>query len=97
MAHIKTKSAQGVHDIIKGIKIFDAILHAEVAWEATDQMAIQKCFKHSGIRESYEVPLTPPAMPINHDEDQELAKYFEELLNVPWQDYLAMDEELEQE
>ena len=34
MACIKTKTASGVHDIISDIKIFDAILHAKVAWEA---------------------------------------------------------------
>ena len=32
MAHIKTKTASGVHDIIREIKIFDAILHAKVTW-----------------------------------------------------------------
>ena len=28
MACIKTKTAQGIHEILKDIKIFDAILHA---------------------------------------------------------------------
>ena len=35
-ARIKAKSAQNVMDIVRDIKIFDAILHAKVAWEAID-------------------------------------------------------------
>ena len=42
------------------------------------------------------MPLTPPTTPVI-EEDQEFAHHFEELLDVPWDQYLKMDEELEQE
>ena len=80
MAHIKTKTAKGVHEIIKDIKIFDSILHAKVIWEAIDPITIQKCFRQSGIQECYDTPQTPPATP-TIDDDHEFAKYFEELLD----------------
>ena len=41
------------------------------------------------------MPLTQPLTPTVIDEDPEFAKYFEELLEVPWDQYLQMDEELE--
>ena len=41
MARIKAKSAMKVVDIIKDIKIFDAILHAKVAWESINPETIK--------------------------------------------------------
>ena len=96
MARIKAKTASGVHNIIREIKIFDAILHAKVTWEAIDSMTIQKCFKQSGVQETYDMLVAPPHSP-EIIEDPKFAKYFEELPDTPWDQYLAMDEELEQE
>ena len=39
---------------------------------------------------------SPPASP-HDEEDQKFSCYFEELLDIPWDEYLAMDEELELE
>ena len=94
VARIKAKSAEGVADIVREIKIFDAILHAKVAWEAIDPETIAKCFRHSGIQENYDSP-PPPSTPEPIDEDPEFADYFDKVLNIPWDEYLAMDEELE--
>ena len=44
-AGIKAKSAAGVADIVKDIKIFNAVIHAKVAWEAIDPQTIVKCFR----------------------------------------------------
>lgn len=93
MARIKAKSAEKVQDIVKEIKIFDAIVHAKVAWESTDPETIKKCFSHSGVRDNYN---SPPTTPVDHDHDPEFAQFFQDL-DVPWDEYLAMDEELEGE
>ena len=55
-SRIKAKSAQHVTEIVKDIKIFNAILHAKVIWEAIEPEIIIKCFKHSGIQDSYDTP-----------------------------------------
>ena len=60
-------------------------------------MTIQKCFKWSGVQETYDMPVTPLHSPEIMNEDPEFAKYFEELQDIPQDQYLAMDEELEQE
>ena len=39
---------------------------------------------------------SPPTSP-DHDDDQEFSCYFEELLDIPWDEDLAMDKELELE
>ena len=98
-ARIKAKTAQCVAEIVKEIKIFDAILHAKVALDAIDSSTIVKCFKRSGIHKDLHqsTPSTPPTTPTNDiiDEDPDFATYFQELLGIPWDQYLAMDEELE--
>ena len=92
-ARIKAKSTQNVQEIVKGIKIFDAILHAKIAWESITPETIIKCFQHSGIQESYETPPTTPVENID-DNDANFGEYFQSLLDIPWDEYLAMDEEL---
>ena len=49
LARIKAKTASDVHEIIKEIKIFDAILNVKVAWEAIDPETIQKCLRQTGV------------------------------------------------
>ena len=51
MARIKAKTAQGVQEIIKDIKIFNMIITAKVAWEAIDPETIQECFKQCGVNQ----------------------------------------------
>ena len=94
VVRIKAKTSQCITKIVKEIKTFDAILHAKVAWEAIEPETITKCFKQSGIQENYD---TPPSTPEPVDEDTDFPEYFENLLNIPWDEYLAMDEELEKE
>ena len=96
-ARIKAKTADGVADIIREIKIFDAILHAKVAWDAIEPETIIKCFKHSDVDEKLHLP-SPPSTPTYETiEDPEFAEYFESLLDISWDQYLAMDEALELE
>ena len=59
-AWIKAKTASGVADIIKVIKIFDAIINAKVAWEAIDPETIIKCFRRTGVHKDYYQDLPPP-------------------------------------
>ena len=95
-ARIIAQSAQSVTDIVKDIKIFDAIINAKVAWEAIEPETIIKCFKHSGIQEKYDSN-TPPTTPVVDDDDAEFNIDFQNLLNMPWDEYLTMDQELELE
>ena len=78
----------------RGIKIFDTILYAKVAWEQVNPECILKCFKRSRIVDPAELTQSPPPSPTNDPEEDEFAVYFEELLNVPWEEHLAMDENL---
>ena len=97
LARIKVKTAQGVADIIKDVKIFDAIINVKVAWEAIDPETIIKCFKCTGGHYDYGDLNSPPITPdttMAEDDDPEFASYFQELLNIPWDEYLGMDEEL---
>ena len=48
VARIKAKTTQSVTEIVKDIKIFDAILHVKVAWDSIEPKTIVKCFRHSG-------------------------------------------------
>ena len=82
--------------VIREIKIFDAILHAKVAWEQVDPQCIIKCFRHSRVLEQESLQ-SPPPSPLDVSEDDKYANYFQELLDIPWDEYLAMDEDLEHE
>ena len=95
-ARIKSKSVQNITEIVNDIRIFDAILHAKVAWEAIDPETIVKFFRHSGIKEKYDNQ-TPPTTPNGQDlkDDDGFTEYFENLLDMPWDEYLAMDNQLE--
>ena len=84
VARIKAKTSQWVTDIVKEIKIFDTILHARGAWEAIEPETTAKCFKWSGIQENYD---TPPSTPEPVDEDLDFPEYFENLLNITWDEY----------
>ena len=82
------------------LTIFDAILHCKNVWDAVTPETIVKCFKSSGV---YDFNGTPPCSPewgennITSDEDSEFDQYFQNLLGIPWDEYLLMDKELEME
>ena len=59
VACMETRRVKNVTEIIREIKIFDAILHAKVATEQVDPLCIIKCFKWSGVLEQ-ENPPSPP-------------------------------------
>ena len=55
---------------------------------------IQKCcFKQSGVHNEDPSPIGDQ----DSDQDHEFANYFRELLDIPWDQYLAVDQELELE
>ena len=95
MARMEATKASSITDIIKEIKIFDAILHAKVTWEGVEPQCIRCCFKQSGIMGPIELASTsPPFSPTSIDQennDPEFDAYFQDLLDIPWDLYLAMD------
>ena len=74
VAHIETRKVKDVTEIIKKIKIYDAILHTKVAWEQVDPQCIIKCFRHSGVLEQESLQ-SPPSSPVDVSEDGEFANY----------------------
>ena len=93
VAHIETRRVTDVTEILKEIKIFDAVLHAKVAWEQVHPDCITKCFKRSGVLDRAEITPSPPPSPVHDDsDDDDFSHYFHELLDIPWDGYLAMDE-----
>ena len=88
VARMEARKASNVTDIIKEIKIFDAILHAKVAWEGVSSECIQHCFKQSGIMDPIETSLPPPSpTSLDPENDPELDAFFQELLDIPWDQY----------
>ena len=75
VAHIETRKAKDVSEIIREIKIFDAILHAKVAWEQVNSQCIIRCFKQSGVLEQENPPSPPPSL-VDVNEEDEFANYF---------------------
>ena len=95
VARMEARKAPSVMDIIKEIKIFDAILHAKVAWEGVSPECIQRCFKQSGVMDPIEMASPQPSpTSLDQENDPEFDTFFQELLYIPWDQYLAMDEEL---
>ena len=77
---MEARKAKTATDIIREIKIFDAILHANVAWEGVTAGCIQRCFHRTGVTKATTIP-SPPPSPTDEDneEDTGFAKYFQEL------------------
>ena len=69
----------------------------KVAWEAIEPETIQKCLIYSGVQENYKTPPNTPEERDDCDNNAEFAEYFQNLLDIPWDEYLAMDQELESE
>ena len=96
------KSVADVRQFVSQLTIFDAILHCENTWDATSPETIVKCFGKSGVYDSNGSPLPPPPPHSLEcgsvdDGDSEFGQYFQNLLGIPWDEYLMMDEELEAE
>ena len=75
---------------VLNIVVYKRIMHVHPS-------PVKKCFRCSGVQESY--ACSPPTTPVDDasDEDPEFAQFFQDLLDVPLDEYLAMDAELEQE
>ena len=93
-----------INHIIKSIckPSCQSILHCKVAWEAVKPDNITKCFKISGVFDWDSLPPSTPEFKQEENgnanaEDMKFARYFQELLDVPWEEYLAMDNQLELE
>ena len=95
-AQVKNPTVQRVTKIVKDISIFDGIIHAKCAWDAVDPETIVKCFAKSRIK-NFNTPATESFDNTTIDGDKEFDNYFQELLDMPLDQYLAMDEELKME
>ena len=89
-----------VQQFVSQLTIFDAIFHCKNTWDAVSPETIVKCFKNSGV---YDFNDSPPCLPecsdnnTTSDEDSEFDQYFQNLVGIPWDEYLLKDEELEME
>ena len=94
MATIRSsiKENSTLSEFVKEITIFDAILNTKVAWEAVKPDTIIKCFKRCGVHAKMEdAPVPVPVV------DNEFAREFQALLEIPWEEYLQMEDEMEQQ
>ena len=82
-------------NLLKNISIFDAIIHACVTWNGITPETIQNCFRKSGVYDFNQQDQPALAQPVDDNGDEDFVKYFQELLNVLWDEYLAMETGLE--
>lgn len=88
------KEASDVTALAKKVTIWDAVVHTQCAWDVMTTDTIVKCFTKCGIHKNLpQQPITPT--PETGPDDYDV--YFSELLEVPWDEYLAYDDELEAE
>lgn len=96
MTHIclRMKESTSVTDLAKKVRIYDAILRTKTAWDEVAPGTLVKCFARCGYRPAAESQNQP-----NDDttEPDEFDIWFQNLLEVPWEEYLAVDDELEEE
>lgn len=85
-----------VTTLAKGIKIWDAILNFRQGWEAISPDTIQKCFKKCGVVKQLDlIPSPNNETQIDDECTQEPVHDFQNLLDVPWDEYLSFDDQLE--
>ena len=91
------KTVEDVRQFVSQLTIFDAIIHCKNAWDAVSPETIVKCFNNSGIFDFDDSPPCSPESPVEpmEEKDTEFDQYFQNLLGIPWDEYLLMDEKLE--
>ena len=89
-----------VVELAKKVTIYDAIVSVKDGWDQHTSSTITNCFKSCGIFDgmfdvtpiAYEDQTTPQSQ-----EPDQFDCWFEELLEVPWDEYLAFDDPRESE
>lgn len=82
-----------VTSLAKAVRIYDAIVNTKQAWDSLPIETIEKCFRRCGVTKDTNTPPSTPVEPPSEPDD--FAIQFEKLLEVPWDEYLAYDSELE--
>lgn len=87
------QSASDVTSLAKAVTIWDAVVFVKSAWEVVPSDSIIRCFKRCGMHP--DLDNLAPIDPIEDEDPGEVA--WRELLEVPWDEYLAYDLELDKE
>ena len=88
-----------VIELAKKVTIYDAIVNIKNGWDQLLATTIKKCFKTCGIFDNIFDQPANAIYDLTQDqmEPDEFHHWFVELLGVPWEEYLACDDKLEQE
>ena len=92
------KDCEDIVQIANKVTIFDGIINTKDAWEKLPTETIVKCFPKAGIYED----MFDDVDPIDNDCDKQTTNtgdafdhWFAYLLEVPWDEYLAYDDDME--
>ena len=88
-----------VVELAKKVTIYDAIVNVQDGWGQLPPSTISKCFKTCGIFEGMfdAIPITNEDQTEEERVPNEFDHWFADLLEVPWDEYLAFDDQLENE
>ena len=89
-----------VIELAKKVTIYDAIVNIKDGWDQLPASTIQKCYKTCGILDGlFDATPIPNENQTEHQMEthipDEFDCWFAELLEVPWDEYLAFDDQLE--
>lgn len=84
--------AADVTALAKAITIWDAIINVKLAWDCLPSDCIENCFRRCGVTKD---PVTPPTSPTPEDSTDEEEACFNQLAEVPLDEYLAYQNALE--
>ena len=76
-----------VSDVAKKVTVLDAIVNLSIAWNKVPAESIKKCFHKCGFPN---LDVTPEAE-VQPEDDTDL---FQDILEVPWQEFVNMDENI---
>ena len=91
------KDSRDIVDLVKNVKIYPAVVNTIAVWDKLPSETIVKCFNRCGTVPGFKDSQDQePTIEQNHEID-DFDRWFGELLEVPWDEYLAYDDELEVE
>lgn len=87
--------ASDVTSLAKKITIWDAVVYLKSAWDQIQSETIAKCFRKCGI--ASDPMCTPPSSGEEIEDTNSYDERFKDILEVPWQEYLAHDDTMQAE
>ena len=83
-------------DLVKKVTIYDAIVNVKDGWDQLEATAIIKCFCKCGIHVGmFQDEATTSDEDVSFNLPDDYNRWFQDLLEVPWEEYLAYDDDLE--